>query len=250
MRVDLSGKVAVITGAGRGIGAKYARSVAENGGVVVLADIDAEALAGQKRTVDEAGEARYRTVNLCDLDAMEELADGVVEEFGRLDIWVNNAGAYLRGVAYEVDEQSWDTVQAVNLRAAFFGCQVAAKHMRNMQGGAIVNTVSIAAFRASPGRTAYAVAKAGVAHMTRCLAVEYAPAKIRVNAIAPGFIDTRMLDWARKDGNALKDILAGVPLGRIGDTEELVGPLLFLISDAASYVTGQVLAVDGGASIV
>jgi len=251
---DLAGKVAVVTGASRGIGARFAAGLAVRGVHVVGADIDelrmtatasalAAEIAASAGPVDPGAVVGAR-VDVRDAAEQDALARLAVERFGRLDFWVNNAGIFPEAPVVDIPAEQISATLAVNVEGVLFGAQAAARHMR--PGGVIVNMASVAAVRVRRGRAAYCSSKAAVQHLTECLAVELGDVGIRVNAIAPGFVDTEMTRWVQDDPVALQRALDTVPLHRLGSPEEIVGPLLFLLSDSARYVTGHTLAVDGG----
>ena len=177
---------------------------------------------------------------------MRALAEGVYDEHGRLDIWVNNAGVFPRADVFSVTPEHWDATQAVNVKGVFLGAQAAAEQMSKTGSGTIVNMASIAGYKARPTRVAYCASKAAVEHLTHCLALELGPLGIRVNAIAPGFIETPMLDWLQDEPETKSRALKTIPLRRFGNPDDVVGLVLFLVSDAARYITGHTLAVDGG----
>ncbi|QFG23635.1 SDR family NAD(P)-dependent oxidoreductase [Actinomadura sp. WMMB 499] len=248
---DLRGKVAVVTGAARGMGARFAAALAVRGVDVVGADIDADAMAvtAKEITAEAAAVVRPGRVvaaraDVTKADEHEAVAQVALAEFGRLDLWVNNAGIFPFAEVDAITPEQIRAALSVNVEGVLFGAQAAARHMR--PGGAIVNMSSVSAVRVRRGRGAYCSSKAAVAHLTESLAVELGDRGIRVNAIAPGYIDTEMTRWVREDKAALQHALDAVPLHRLGSPEEVVGPLLFLLSDSARYVTGHSIAVDGG----
>ncbi|GAA4064105.1 MULTISPECIES: SDR family NAD(P)-dependent oxidoreductase [Actinomadura] len=248
---EFPGKVAVITGAARGMGARFAAGLAARGVHVVGADIDEAAMAATAELIGKeiAGEPEPGRVVAARIDVTrpedhETVARLAVERFGRLDFWVNNAGVFPYAVAEEIPSEQIGATLSVNVEGVLYGAQAAARHMS--PGGAIVNMSSVSAVRVRRGRAAYCASKAAVAHLTESLAVEFGDKGIRVNAIAPGYIDTDMTRWVKEDPAALRHALDSVPLHRLGSPEEVVGPLLFLLSDSARYVTGHSLAVDGG----
>ncbi|WP_137294743.1 SDR family NAD(P)-dependent oxidoreductase [Nocardioides dongxiaopingii] len=248
---DLRDKVAVITGAGRGMGARFAAALARRGVRVLGADLDeslmgeaAAAIALEHDGLAGAGEVVGTGVDVRDRDAQQRVADLAVERFGRLDLWINNAGIFPEAPAADIPVSQIRATLAINVEGVLYGAQAAASAMA--PGGSIVNMASVAAVRVRRGRAAYCSSKAAVAHLTECLAVEYGDLGIRVNAIAPGFVDTEMTRWVQDDPPALAKALDSIPLHRIGSPEEVVGPMLFLLSDSARYVTGHILAVDGG----
>ncbi|WP_418058187.1 SDR family NAD(P)-dependent oxidoreductase [Pimelobacter simplex] len=249
---DLRGKVAVITGAGRGMGARFAAALARRGVHVVGADLDlaqmeatAAALAAENADAPGgAGEVVATAVDVRDREAQQRVAELAVERFGRVDLWINNAGIFPEASAADIPVSQIQATLAINVEGVLYGAQAAASVMA--PGAAIVNMASVAAVRVRRGRAAYCSSKAAVAHLTECLAVEYGDLGIRVNAIAPGFVDTEMTRWVQDDPPALAKALDSIPLHRLGSPEEIVGPMLFLLSDSARYVTGHILAVDGG----
>ncbi|MFF4771426.1 SDR family NAD(P)-dependent oxidoreductase [Microtetraspora fusca] len=166
------------------------------------------------------------------------------QHFGRIDFWVNNAGVFPYALAGEIPADQMRSTLAVNVEGVLYGAQTAARHMG--PGGAIVNMSSVSAVRVRKGRGAYCTSKAAVAHLTESLAVEFGDRGIRVNSIAPGYIDTEMTRWVQEDPVALRHALDVVPLHRFGSPEEVFGALLFLLSDSARYITGHSIAVDGG----
>lgn len=238
---DLAGKVAVVSGAAGAIGTAIVTALAARGATVVGTD---HAVKGSTAPVG----TELRQLDVTDVAAVRELADSVVDQHGSLDIWVNNAGYLQRTPALEVEPESWRRTLDVNLTAAFFGAQAAARHMVKQGSGTIVNLSSYAGFTARPQCPDYAAAKAGVAHLTACLATEWGSSGVRVNAIAPGYILTPMSAWMHDDPEQREAMLSGTPLGRIGNTSEVADAVAYLVSDEASYVTGHTLFVDGGKS--
>ncbi|GAA4533952.1 SDR family NAD(P)-dependent oxidoreductase [Amycolatopsis samaneae] len=251
---EFPGKVAVVTGAAQGMGARFTAALATRGVHVVGADIDEAkmtATAGELTRELVAGAVHEKPGRVVAIradvtkpDDHEAVAQRALEEFGRLDFWVNNAGIFPFALADEITADQIGATLAVNVEGVLFGAQAAARHLE--PGGAIVNMSSVSALRVRRGRGAYCTSKAAVAHLTESLAVEFGDKGIRVNALAPGYVDTEMTRWVKEDPVALQHALDVVPLHRIGSPEEVVGPLLFLLSDSARYVTGHSIAVDGG----
>jgi 3-oxoacyl-[acyl-carrier protein] reductase len=248
---DLRGKVAVVTGAGRGMGARFAAALARRGVHVVGADLEqdlmteaAAAIALEHDGIAGAGEVVGTAVDVRDRDAQQRVADLAVERFGKVDLWINNAGIFPEAPAADIPVSQIQATLSVNVEGVLYGAQAAASVME--PGGSIVNMASVAAVRVRRGRAAYCSSKAAVAHLTECLAVEFGDLGIRVNAIAPGFVDTEMTRWVQDVPELLQKNLDAIPLHRLGSPEEIVGPMLFLLSDSARYVTGHILAVDGG----
>jgi NAD(P)-dependent dehydrogenase (short-subunit alcohol dehydrogenase family) len=243
--MDTTTKTALVTGAARGIGLATAKRFLADGWRVALLDIDGDNL---KSTVAALGKPDITIAIHCDVaeaTAVERAFDIVATQFGRLDALVNNAGIAIFKPILDVTYEDWSRVIAVNLTGPFLCAQAAAPLMRDCGGGAIVNITSISGLRASTLRTAYGTSKAGLAHLTQQQAVELAPLGIRVNAVAPGPVDTAMAKAVHTP-----DIRAAyhdaIPLNRYGLEEELAEAIFFLCSERASYITGQTLAVDGG----
>lgn len=237
---ELAGKVAVVTGANGGIGRATVEALAGQGVHVVMTDmVQPDALPQN---------VEFRLLDVTDVGAVRALADDVATRHGRLDIWVNNAGMLKRQDSLELELDDWLKTLAVNLQGTFFGAQAAARQMATRGGGSIVNLTSYAGIKARPNCADYASAKAGVAHLTQCLALEWGHLGVRVNAIAPGFIETPMSSWMHGDPATYQAYLAKIPAGRLGQPEEIAKTVVYLSSDLASYVTGHIVAVDGGAS--
>ena len=244
----LDDRVAVVTGASRGIGRAIALGLARAGAHVVLTarkqpDLDAVAheVSGLgRRAVAVAAHMGRRA-------EIERLFDTTLREFGRLDILVNNAATNpIFGPLIEVEEEAWDKIMALNLKGYLFAAQRAAKSMLAQGKGAIVNVSSTGGLRASAGLGAYSVSKAAVLMLTRVLAKELAAFGIRVNAIAPALVETRFSEALWKNPDILEMYLKTTPIGRTAQTEEMAGAVVYLCSDAASYVTGQTIVLDGG----
>jgi meso-butanediol dehydrogenase/(S,S)-butanediol dehydrogenase/diacetyl reductase len=245
---ELEGRVAIVTGGASGIGAAAVRRFARAGARVVVADVSdaaGEALAEEIRTA--GGQAIYQHADVrlaADVDGMVAVA---VERFGALHVLFNNAGIGTYAQVPDLDPAMWEQIIAVNLHAVFLGCRAAIPHLKRAGGGAIVNTASIPGVAADYGMAAYNAAKAGVINLTRAVAIDHARDGIRANAICPGAIDTPLL---RQLADALPGMLdawhAAIPQGRLGRPEEVAELALFLASDAASYVTGAAIIVDGG----
>jgi len=239
----LTGKLALVTGAGRGNGAAIARGLAASGARVVITDIDA---ATARATADTIDQAWPYSLDVTDDEACQKLASHIETEIGPLDILVNNAGIFLRGNLAAPDGRArWEQTLKVNVQGPFNVTMAFVDQLKRTRG-TIVNVASINSFMAPAGSGAYPVSKGALAQFTRALATELAPDGVRVNAIAPGIINTAMTEVTRADSQRLSSFLNRVPMKRVGEPEELIGPVVFLCSDAASYVTGAVLPVDGG----
>jgi 2-deoxy-D-gluconate 3-dehydrogenase len=245
---DLAGQVALVTGAARGLGRAIAVSLAEAGADVVLGLRDVDGSAGLVADIEALGRrALPLAMDVTDLDGSRAAIDDAVAEFGRLDILVNNAGGGIGGPAIDVSEADFDAVWQLNTRSTFFISQHAARFMRDSGGGAIVNVASQAGLVALPGESSYCVSKAAVIHLTRVHAVEWGEYGIRVNAVAPTFIETDGTSAALADAAFRADTVERIAaLHRIGVPTEVSGAVVFLCSPAASLVTGQTLAIDGG----
>jgi 2-deoxy-D-gluconate 3-dehydrogenase len=245
---DLTGRTALVTGAARGLGRAIALSLAEAGADVALGLRDPAADGGLVAEIAAIGRrALPLAMDVTDLKQSRAAIDTAVTEFGRLDILVNNAGGGIGGPAIDVREEDFDAVWDLNTRSTFFISQHAAKSMRDSGGGAIVNIASQAGLVALPGESSYCVSKAAVIHMTRVHAVEWGEYGIRVNAVAPTFIETDGTAEALSDAGFRADTVERIAaLHRIGVPTEVSGAVVFLSSPAASLVTGQTLAIDGG----
>lgn len=242
-RERLRNKVAVVTGAGAGIGRAIALRFGAEGAHVVVNDINAASAADTAQAIVTAGgSAMAVTADVADKAQVDRLFDVTLERFKTIDVLVNNAS--LTDVArhfLEADEHWWDQILAANLKSAFLCALRAAQVMVRRRQGAIINMSSGGASRAHRGNVAYDAAKGGVEALTRALALDLGPYGVRVNALVPGSINSRDLDEA-----TLRERGMAIPLGRIGDVDEMAGPAVFLASDDASYITGQLLVVDGG----
>ncbi|WP_454621377.1 SDR family NAD(P)-dependent oxidoreductase [Bradyrhizobium cenepequi] len=240
-----SQKVALVTGAARGIGLATAKRFLAEGWRVALLDIERELLNEAVAGLKQADHTLALPCDVSDAAAVAAAVDAVEKRFGRLDALVNNAGVAVFAPLLETSDADWSRILAVNLTGPFLCAKAAAPLMREHGGGAIVNITSISAVRASTLRSAYGTSKAGLAHLTKQLAVELASLGIRVNAVAPGPVDTAMAK-AVHTAAIRADYHDAIPLNRYGLEEELAEAIFFLSSDRASYITGQILAVDGG----
>jgi 2-deoxy-D-gluconate 3-dehydrogenase len=244
----LDGKVALVTGASRGLGAAMAVALASAGAGVALhaSERPAEATA---RAIAEAGGGATETLtaDLSDPAAADRLIAGTLECFGRLDIVVNNAGIIRRTAAALHRDEDWDAVIAVNLSSVFRLCRAAGAHLLDRrQAGKIINVASLLSFQGGITVPGYAAAKGGVAQLTKALANEWAPHGITVNAIAPGYMETDNITALRADATRFRQITERIPAGRWGRPGDLAGAVIFLSSSASDYVNGHVLVVDGG----
>jgi NAD(P)-dependent dehydrogenase (short-subunit alcohol dehydrogenase family) len=248
-----AGRIAVVTGAGRGIGAAYAERLAAEGAVVVLADLDAAAAgAVAKHLGGEGYEAHAAELDIADPDACVAVIDAVVDAHGRLDILVNNAALYMgvrASLAEDIDIDTWRRIVEVNVNGMFFMCRAAIPPMKRQRSGCIVNQTSGSIWTCPPGMLHYVTTKSTAIPMTKILARELGGFGIRVNALAPGLTETE----ATRDvasPQAIDMSIAAAPLGRLATPEDLCGTLAFLCSDDAAFVTGQTIAVNGGSNMI
>jgi NAD(P)-dependent dehydrogenase (short-subunit alcohol dehydrogenase family) len=247
----LDDKVALITGASRGLGRAIALGMAGAGARAVLIGRDSATLEPVAKQVEQelGREALCLPLDVADLAAIPPAIDAVIERFGGIDILVNNAGTNIRKPTLEFTPEEWDAVLATNLKGAFFLTQQVGRHMIRNRRGKILNIGSMTAFLGVPTVPAYSASKAALQQLTRMLAVEWAEHNIQVNAIAPGWIMTELTAPLKNDPELrprYEWVLSRTPAGRFGEPEEVVGAAIFLCSPAADFITGQILAVDGG----
>jgi NAD(P)-dependent dehydrogenase (short-subunit alcohol dehydrogenase family) len=240
-----SSKVALVTGAARGIGLATAKRFLAEGFRVALLDIEGELLQGAVATIANPDNTLALHCDVSDAKGVAAAIDTINKRFGRLDALINNAGIAVFAPIMETSDADWRRIMEVNLTGPFLCTKAAAPLMREHGGGAIVNITSISAVRASTLRSAYGTSKAGLAHLTKQLAVELASFGIRVNAVAPGPVETAMAKTVHTP-EIRADYHDAIPLNRYGLEEELAEAIFFLCSDRSSYITGQILAVDGG----
>jgi 3-oxoacyl-[acyl-carrier protein] reductase len=238
-------KVAVVTGGAQGIGAAIVERLASEGASIAVVDINGEkakevALALQQKGVD----AESYQVDVSDTEAVKTLVGEVSKRFGRIDILVNNAGITRDGLLMTMGEKDWDLVLAVNLKSVFNFTKAVARTMLKQKSGSIINISSVVGLMGNGGQVNYSASKAGIIGITKSSAKELSSRNIRVNAIAPGYIQTAMTD--KLDEKARTALTEAIPSKRLGSPEDVANAVLFLASDLASYVTGEVLRVDGG----
>lgn len=244
---DIKDKLILITGAARGNGAALAAGMANAGARVILVDIDSETVEETAAKLRLSGAKSWSFgIDVSDIDDCEGLAEEVEANIGPIDVLVNNAGI-LKRIPFDSDDahEALHLTLSVNVLGPFNMCKAFLPALQASRG-TIINVASIQSFVAAPTAFSYAISKGGLAQLTRTLAVELAPQGIRVNAIAPGVVKTDMTIATRENQSALESYLGHIPLGRVASPQELVGPVTFLASDAASYITGVVLPVDGG----
>lgn len=244
---DLSGKVAIVTGAGRGLGRGYALALSQAGAHVVCVDLNESDLDETVAVVTGAGgDASSRVVSVTDVPGFRQFALDVAAEFGHLDVLVNNAGAEIPKDAADVTESDFDHIIGVNLRGTYFCGQSAAAVMVRQGSGKIINIGSLGSQIGLAGSTVYCASKGGVLQFTRALAVELARFGVQVNAIGPGYFRTPMTEPFFQDPAHKAWIQQRIPLGRVGTADDLAGTVVFLASSASDYITGQIIYVDGG----
>jgi meso-butanediol dehydrogenase/(S,S)-butanediol dehydrogenase/diacetyl reductase len=249
--VNFQDEIGVITGGAAGIGRAVAKGCAAGGGHAVVVDFAPE--AGEKAVAEimtDGGRATFVRCDLRDIADVAALAKAIDRQFGRVDFLHNNGfgkwgGPDAHALTADVTPEHWDHVMGIGINAPFHLTSNLLPIMQHNGGGAIVNTISTASFRADPYVCAYSVAKAALAHFTRVVAREYAACGIRCNGVAPGVIDTQLIAGAPLD----KEFLASIPAGRLGRPEEIANVVLFLASDLASYITGEVIVADGGRTL-
>jgi NAD(P)-dependent dehydrogenase (short-subunit alcohol dehydrogenase family) len=245
---SLAGQVALVTGAARGLGRAIALAFAHAGADVALGLRDASTGSDLAREIEAQGRKALRLqMDVTDLVQISRATQGAADRFGKLDILVNNAGNGISGLALDVTEQDFDQTLALNLKSTFFASQAAAKIMMRQKSGRIINMSSQAGFVALPTESVYCASKAAVSHLTKCLAVEWGPYNITVNAVAPTFITTPGTDEALADPAFRADVIERIAaLHRIGEPMDVAGAVIFLASPAAALITGHTILIDGG----
>lgn len=246
--VDLSGKTAIVTGAARGLGQLIAQDMAAAGAAVACIDIKQELLAETVEAIKSAGgEAGAFACDVTDSQRVTAVVKEVVKAHGGVDILLNNAGITRDNLLIRMKDDEWDSVIAINLRGTFLFTRAVARGMMKARGGRIINMASVSGMMGNPGQVNYSASKAGVIGLTRTVSRELASRNITVNAVAPGFIAT---DMAAKLGEeVLEQIKKQIPLGRLGHPQDVSDAVLFLASEAAGFITGHVLTVDGGLTV-
>jgi len=244
---NLQGKVAVVCGAGGGIGGAIAQALAAYGANIMIVDRDlASARSNADRISGMGARALAYGLDITDLAAIEKMTEAAVAEFGRIDILVNSAGMNIRKAVVDIRQQDWDPVIDVNLKGAVFCCQAAARIMIKQNKGKIINIASISSILGHPDRAAYAASKGGLIQVTKVMATEWARHNICVNAISPAAVDTPFIDGLKKNRERLDREKARIPLGRIAIPEDIMGAAVLLASDASDFITGHNLIIDGG----
>jgi dehydrogenase/reductase SDR family protein 4 len=249
---DLTDRVAIVTGGSRGIGEAIALALSEFGAKVVLSSRKIEGLNAVKEKIEtQGGQAHCIPAHMGNLDSLQAVVDGTLEVFGTIDILVNNAATNpIFGPTMQADEAAWDKIMDVNLKGIFFLTKAVGGVMLEKGKGAVVNISTEAAVRPAPFLGVYSISKAGVDMVTKTFAQEWGSQGIRVNGIAPGLVQTKFSQalWANED--ILQQAISRVPLGRMAQPSEIAGLAVFLVSDAAGFITGQTVAVDGGSMLL
>jgi 3-oxoacyl-[acyl-carrier protein] reductase len=243
--MSLTGKIALVTGAAQGIGRDIALALATDGADVAICDVNLE--AAQKTAGDIEAKGRKSLALKANVAASADVTamiDQVVEKFGRIDILVNNAGITRDGLILRMKEEDWDLVLSINLKGAFLCTKAALRHMSKQRGGTIINIASIVGAMGNAGQANYVASKAGLIGLTKTIAREYANRGITANAVAPGFIDTAMTQALSE--NVRQELAKQIPLGKLGTPEDVANAVRFLASPWASYISGQVIHVNGG----
>lgn len=243
--MKFDGKVAVVTGGARGIGAEIARALASRGASVVVADVNEELLVQMEEELTASGsEALGVKTDVSALTDTDNLITKTVEKFGRVDILVNNAGITRDNLLMRMSEQEWDQVIAINLKGTFNCIKSVTRQMMKQRSGRIINISSVVGLMGNAGQVNYAASKAGVVGITKSVAREFSSRNITCNAIAPGFIQTEMTRALSE--KVVETLKSQIPLSRLGTVQDVANAVCFLASDEAGYITGQVLNVDGG----
>ena len=243
-KLELNKKIALITGSARGIGKTIAEKFQEQGATIVITDINEQTLDGAVEELSKNGEVMGLKMNVADAGSVQQAVDAVIEKYGRIDVLVNNAGITKDGMMSRMEESEFDSVIAVNLKGTFNATKSVSQYMLKQRSGNIINISSVVGIIGNMGQANYSASKAGVIGLTKTSAKEFAKRGIRVNAIAPGFIKTDMTDQL---SDAAKEALySNIPLKRLGAPDDIANAAVFLASDNAGYITGQVLVVDGG----
>jgi 3-oxoacyl-[acyl-carrier protein] reductase len=248
----LEGKVAIVTGAARGIGEAIAETFADHGAHIAFTYVSessaAKASALEERLIAKGVKAKAYRSNAGDYAQCEQFVNDVISQFGNIDVCVNNAGISKDNLLLRITPEQWDDVMQINLNSVFNMTKLVMRPMMKARKGSIINMSSIIGIRGNAGQSSYAASKAGIIGFTKSIALELGGRNIRCNAIAPGFIETDMTHYL-KEGEAAKAFLEKIPLGRFGTGEEIANTTLFLASDMSSYITGQVISTCGGLNI-
>lgn len=245
VKMILDAKIALVTGAARGIGREIALALAGEGADIAICDVNQEALLQTRAEIESSGrQCLAAVVDVSDTKAAEDMVNKILDKFGGIDILINNAGITRDSLLMRMKEEDWDAVLAVNLKGAFNFTKAVSKVMVKQRSGKIVNIASIIGIMGNAGQANYAASKAGIIGLTKSTAKELASRGINANAVAPGFIKTPMTDKLTDEQK--EAMLKVIPLGRFGGCKDVASAVLFLVSEASSYITGEVVRVDGG----
>lgn len=248
LSVNLQGQVALVTGASQGLGKTCAIRLAENGATVICVARNAEKLAGTLAEIQQAGgQGVAMPCDVADREAVKQLFADVEAKYQKLDILLNNAGITRDTLLPRMTDEQWDDVIQTNLTSCFLFCRAASLMMMSARYGRIINMASVSGLIGNPGQTNYSASKAGMIGLTRSLSRELGKRKVTVNAVAPGFIESDMTEVLGEE--MLKQVKQRIPANRLGQADDVAAVVLFLASPAASYITGQVLTVDGGLTV-
>ncbi len=243
--MELKGKVALVTGGAQGIGKAVALMLAQHGADVIVADVNLEKAQETAKEVEATGRGAMAVkVDITRLNDVEQMVESAIARFGKVDILINNAGIARDKLILRMTEEDWDAVLDVNLKGTFHCTKTVIKHMSKQRSGKIVNIASVVGEMGNAGQANYSASKAGVIGLTKTIAREFAQRGINVNAIAPGYIQTPMTDVL--PDKAKEELKRMIPMERLGQPEDVAHAVLFLVSEASSYITGQVLNVNGG----
>jgi 3-oxoacyl-(acyl-carrier-protein) reductase len=242
--LELKNKVVLVTGAARGIGRTIALEFAKEGANVVVNDImDGTPVAEEIKQMGR--EVIFLKANIADMREAEQLADKAVEKFGRIDVWINNAGITRDALIHKMTEENWNDVINVNLKGTFNCCKAAAKYMMEQKYGRIISVSSVVGQRGNIGQANYSASKAGIIGLTKTLALEFARyGDITVNAVAPGFVNTEMMRTIPE--KIMQRIVESIPFHRLAEPDEVAHLIVYLASDKAKYITGQIVGINGG----
>lgn len=247
--IDLTGKIALVTGGSAGIGLSVAESLCQAGASVAIVGRRKDALEDAKRHIAK----RYPNAEIFAVSAdaskvedIRKMVNQVIQRFGRIDILVNNAGTNVLNEAFDVTEAEWDRIMNVNVKGLFFCCQEVGKHMAKQGGGKVINMASQMGLVGLYKRAAYCTSKGGVVQLTKVLGIEWAPYNIQVNAIAPTFVKTPLTRPMLENKEFYEEVIRRIPMGKLAQPEDVAGAVLYLASDLSNFVTGHTLPVDGG----
>jgi 2-deoxy-D-gluconate 3-dehydrogenase len=247
LKVDLTGKIAAVTGAGNGIGKACAMAFAESGATVALIDISEPALAQTKSEIESfGGKCSSYACDVTKVPQIHAAFELIAVDYGTIDILVNSAGVNVQQDGVDVTEEAWDKIMGINAKGVFFCCQAAGRKMVEQRHGKIINISSTMSMVGFFHRSSYCASKGAVAQFTKVLAVEWAPFNVTVNCVAPTFIYTPFTAPMFENKEFYNEVVSRIPMGKVGETKDVVGSVLFLASDASDFVTGSTVLPDGG----